>query len=51
MDGLNWERWQELCTLVAQEKDPARFSLLMQELLDELRKKEERLYPAKGSAA
>ena len=51
MDGSNKEHWQELCTQVAEEKDPARFSLLIQELLDELRKKEERLHPAKGTVA
>lgn len=46
------ERWQELCRLVAEENDPARFSALMQQLLDELRKKEDQLkQPANENAA
>ena len=46
MDGEFKERWQQLCALVADEKNPVRFSQLVDELLDELRKKEQRL---KGS--
>lgn len=52
MDGQNGQRWQELCTQVAEEKDPIRFTRLVELLLEELRKKQDRLgYPAKGSAA
>lgn len=50
--GTSPSRWQELCKLVAEEKDPERLSVLVQELLDELRQKEEHLnHPAKGNAA
>ena len=35
------DRWQQLCKFVAEEKDHDRFTQLVQELLDELRKKEE----------
>ena len=41
MDGKYQERWQQVCALVAAEKDPTRFSQLIQELLEELHKKEE----------
>jgi hypothetical protein len=52
MEGPFLDRWQVLCKLVAEEKDRERLSQLVQELLDELRKKEELLnHPAKGSAA
>jgi hypothetical protein len=43
MDGELKERWQKLCALVADEKNPVRFSQLVEELLDELRRKEQRL--------
>lgn len=50
MEGPYQERWQQLCKLVAEEKDPVRFSQLVQELLEELHNKEERLKgPSKGS--
>ena len=52
VDGEYKQRWQNLCKLVADEKDPVRFSELVSELLDELRKKEERLTsPPKSAAA
>ena len=52
MEGPYLDRWQELCKLVAEEKDPERLSRLVRELLDELRKREEHLkHPVKGSAA
>jgi len=37
------ERWQILCERIAEEQDPQRFTRLVEELLEELRKKEERL--------
>ena len=43
MEGPYKERWQNLCNLVAQEKDPVRFEELIQELLKELDAKEKRL--------
>ncbi len=51
MDGLYKERWQELCKQVAEEKDSLRFEQLVQQLLEALRQKEERLKKAKGTAA
>ncbi len=51
MEGSHLDRWQELCKLVAEEKDAARFSQLIQELLEELRKKEERLKCSKEAVA
>jgi hypothetical protein len=51
MDGPYKERWQKLCNLVAEEKDPVRFSQLIAELLEELHKKEGRLkHPVDVSA-
>lgn len=46
MEGETLERWQELCKLIAEEKDPDRFTELTRELLEELRKKDERLKSA-----
>lgn len=46
MEGAYRERWQQLCILVADEKDPVRFQQLCQELLMELEKKDERLKSA-----
>lgn len=43
MEGPYKERWQHLCKLVADEKDPARFQELVQQLIEELNKKDERL--------
>ena len=43
MDGPFKDRWQELCKQVADEKDPAIFTELVKELLEELRMKDERL--------
>ena len=37
------ERWKQLCEQVADEKDPARFSKLVAELLEELKQKDQRL--------
>jgi hypothetical protein len=46
MEGAYRERWQQLCTLIADEKDPVRFQQLCQELIAELDKKDERLKSA-----
>ena len=43
MEGVYTERWQQLSKLVSEETDPDRFGRLVQELLEELRKKDERL--------
>ena len=43
MEGRHQDRWQQLCKIVAEEKDRDRLSQLVEELLDELRKKEEGL--------
>lgn len=43
MQGTQHERWQTLCEDTARENDPHRFSKLVEELLEELRRKEERL--------
>jgi len=52
MDSQPKERWQELCFLVTEERDPHRVSELVAELLKELQKREERLrYPAKAADA
>ena len=50
MEGPYKERWQQLCGLIAEEQNPARFTQLIQELLEELRKKEERLRQAAKGA-
>jgi hypothetical protein len=53
MLGPHNERWRDLCEQVAKENDPSRFSQLIEELLEELHRKEERLKSgeAKGSTA
>lgn len=43
MYGTQYERWQTLCEEIAKENDARRFSKLVEELLEELRRKEERL--------
>ena len=50
MEGRHQERWQQLCKFVAEEKDRDRFSQLVQELLAELRKKEEWLKHSGGES-
>lgn len=51
MHGERKERWKQLCEQVAEERDPQRFSELMAELLEALRKKDERLKQSMGAAA
>jgi hypothetical protein len=41
MEGPYKERWQQLCKQVADEKDPARFQELVQQLIEELNKKDD----------
>ncbi len=48
MKGEYKEHWKNLCQRVADERDPQRFSELVAELLEELKKKDERM---KGSAS
>ena len=43
MKNEHLERWQHLAARVAAEQDPAQFTRLVKELLEELRLKEERL--------
>lgn len=38
MEGPLQERWKQLCKLVAEEKDPARFEQLVEQLREELNK-------------
>ena len=54
MHGQQQERWRTLCEEIANERDPGRFSQLIERLLEELHKKEETLNgsePDQGSAA
>ena len=51
MQGEQKERWKYLCEQVAEEHDPQQFSELVAELLDELRKKDQRLMNLKGTPA
>ena len=51
MDGAYQERWQDLCGLVAEEKDSDRIGQLVKQLLEELNKKDERLTRAQGTTA
>ena len=53
MDDAQYERWQTLCEEIAKEQDPQRFSRLVEELLQELHLKEQRLKggEVKGSSA
>jgi hypothetical protein len=50
MEGPTQDRWQQLCKFVAEEQDRDRLSQLVQELLDELRKKEEWLKHSGGES-
>jgi hypothetical protein len=51
MDGPYKERWQDLCKLVAEEKNSDRFGELVKQLLEELSKKDERLKRAQETTA
>ena len=51
MDGSYQERWQDLCKLVAEEKNSDRVGELVRQLLEELNKKDERLKRAQGTTA
>jgi hypothetical protein len=43
MQGERLERWQELCAKAATEQDPDRLLVLVQEIVNLLEQKEERL--------
>ena len=52
MQGDAKERWRILCEQIANEQNPARFTELVIQLLEELRNKEERLKgPTKRTSA
>jgi len=51
MEGPQLERWRELCAQIAEENDPVRFSELVNELLQELDKKKQRLPGGTGQTA
>lgn len=46
MKDAQLEHWRELCSQIAEEQDPKRFSELVQELLQELERKKQHLNKA-----